>query len=265
MHFSFIQISDHHLTPTEADLLNGFSTRYAFRAVLKHIAQHAARRADFIISTGDLVENPDAASYGAFRQLLGVQNAGAPAPGPLSITLDGGQPFALYLLPGNHDDRRNFFTCLFPDHPPAPLANAVFVHKGVQFVCLDWGRRAKAVASPAMLDFLAAALATDLPSVLLMHHQVTPIGSRWLDDFIADDVQRFWEVIAGRKVLAVCCGHVHTSSEQIVNGVPVLSLRSTAFPFVLQDEPLGCLLPPHYRLVTLQDGVLSSEIFEVPL
>ncbi len=130
---------------------------------------------------------------------------------------------------------------------------------------MDWGPHTKATAHPEMLDFLAQALETDLPSIIVMHHQVVKIGSRWLDDFIADDVSQFWKVVTGRNVLGIFSGHVHTTYERVVNGIPVFGLRSTAAPFALQDEPLTCLLPPHYRLVTVQDGILTTRIFEVPL
>jgi hypothetical protein len=53
--------------------------------------------------------------------------------------------------------------------------------------------------------------------------------------------------------------------EQLVAGIPVLTLRSTAFQFASTDEPLIALEPPHYRFVTIHNDVLTSRIFEVPL
>jgi len=265
MNFSFIQTTDHHVTASETELLKGFSTRHAFRTVLRHIAQHVGEHADFIISTGDLVDHPSKITYQAFLNMLNARNPSSEIPGPLFISAEGFQEFPMYLLPGNHDDRSNFFKYLFPKSSPISLINASFTHKGVQFICLDWGPNTKAVAHPEMLDFLAQALGTDLPSIIVMHHQVVKIGSRWLDDFIADDVSRFWKIVTGRKVLGIFSGHVHTTYERVVNGIPVFGLRSTAAPFALQDEPLTCLLPPHYRLVTVQDGILTTRIFEVPL
>jgi Icc protein len=265
MNFSFIQITDHHVTASEAKLLKGFSTRHAFRTVLRHIAQHVGEHADFIISTGDLVENSSEATYQAFLRMLNARNASAEIPDPLFISADGFQEFPMYLLPGNHDDRNNFFKYLFPKSLPVPLMNVAFTHKGVQFICLDWGPHTKATANPEMLDFLAGSLETDLPSIIVMHHQVVTIGSRWLDDFIADDVSQFWKVVTGRNVLGIFSGHVHTTYESVVSGIPVFGLRSTAVPFAPQDELLACLLPPHYRLVTVLDGILTTRIFEVPL
>jgi 3',5'-cyclic-AMP phosphodiesterase len=265
MDFSFIQITDHHLTTSETELLNGFSTRHALRTVLQHIAQNIGDHADFIISTGDLVENPSKIAYQAFLHMLNARNTSSEMPGPVFISAEGFQEFPLYLLPGNHDDRNNFFKYLFPKSLPAPLMNVAFIHKGIQFICLDWGPHSKAAAHPEMLSFLAQSVETNLPSIILMHHQLVKIGSRWLDDFIADDLTRFWKIVTGHNVLGIFCGHVHTTYERIINDIPIFGLRSTAYSFVLQDEPLACLLPPHYRLVTVQNGILTTRIFEVPL
>jgi 3',5'-cyclic-AMP phosphodiesterase len=265
MNFSFIQITDHHLTAADAELVHGYSTRATFRAVLQHIAQHAAGLADFIISTGDIVDNPTETAYRSFLQMVNAQNASVEMPGPLLISAEGLHKFPLYLLPGNHDDRSNFFTCLFPKSSPAPLMNVAFTHKGVQFICLDLGPDTKTTLHLETLNFLARSLETDAPSIILMHHQLVSIGSRWLDTFMADDLKPFWDVVAGRNALGILCGHLHMTYERVVNAIPIFGLRSTSFSFALQDEPLLCLLPPHYRLVTVQDGKLTTQIFEVPL
>jgi len=265
MSFSFVQITDHHITPSESELLDGFSTRHALRTVLQHIAQNIGNHADFMISTGDLVEKASEAAYRAFLKMLNASNTSSEVPGPLFVSAEGFQEFPVYLLPGNHDDRDYFFKCLFPKSQPTPLMNLTFVHKGIQFICLDWGPHSKATAHPEMLNFLARSLESELPSIIVMHHQLIPIGSRWLDDFIADDVAQFWKIVAGQNILGIFCGHVHTTYERIVNGIPVFGLRSTSYSFVLQDEPLACLVPPHYRLVTVQDNVLTTKIFEVSL
>ena len=265
MNFSFVQITDHHLTASDTEFVRGFSTRHALRAVLRHIAQNVGQHADFIISTGDLVDRPSDITYRAFLEFLDVRDTFSEAPGPLFISVEGLQEVPVYLLPGNHDDRDQFFKCLFPKSASMTRMNAKFNHNGVQFICLDWGPEVKAVAYAEMLDFLARSLETDMPSIIVTHHHVTKIGSRWLDAFIADEVGRFWEVVKDHHVLGIFSGHVHNTYEQVVHGIPVYGLRSTAFPFALQDEPLACLLPPQYRLVTVQNDMLTTRIFEVPL
>ncbi len=76
---------------------------------------------------------------------------------------------------------------------------------------------------------------------------------------------RFWELLAGKKVLATLSGHLHISYDQEINGIQVQGTRSTAFPFALQDEKLICLWPPQVRVVTIDGDELSSRLFEVPL
>jgi Icc protein len=265
MSFSFIQITDHHLPESGAELIRGFSPVHAFRAVIRHIARNGAAQADFIVSTGDLVETPTLTAYQHLAWMLNANSLSVPAPGPISAVLEGLPEMPFYCLPGNHDDREHFYQGLFPGKPAQALMNATFNHKGVQFICLDWGPATKAVAHRETLEFLSRSLETDLPSILLMHHHMAPVGSHWLDEFIADEAGRFWEATRGRNILGIFCGHVHMSYEKIVEGLPVFGLRSTAFPFVLQDEPLICLLPAHYRLITVDEGRLSTQIFEVPL
>jgi len=190
--FSFIQITDHHLPETEAALVRGFSPAYAFRAVMRHIADNVSSEVDFIVTTGDLIEPASDGAYRMLSHMLGLHADATKAPGPLRISIEGLRDFPMYFLPGNHDDRSLFFHYLFPGTPPAPLMNVAFVHQGVQFICLDLGTESKATNEPTTLDFLGRSLQTGLPSIILTHHQLVSIGSRWLDDFVADDVDRLW-------------------------------------------------------------------------
>jgi Icc protein len=265
MSFSFVQITDHHLAEMEEGLIRGLSPAYALRAVARHMAGTVADTADFIVSTGDLVDTPSEAAYHTASRLLGLAGSPAAAPGPLLATVEGLREMPFYCLPGNHDDREHFFRTLFGEAQARPLLNASFVHDGVQFVCLDIGPEVKATLHKVTLDFLAQSLQAEMPSILLIHHQVVPVGARWLDKFLADDMEPFWQTLAGHNVLGILCGHLHTTYEQLVNNIPVLGLRSTVFQFALQDEPLICLLPLQYRLVTVHKGVLTSRVFEVPL
>ncbi len=264
MDFSFVQISDHHLLDTEEELRRGFSPAYAFRRVMRHIAETVGRRIDFIVSTGDLVDPPSAAAYASLREMLAMR-VDAPPPGPQRVSIEGLHDTPMYFLPGNHDERTLFRRALFRAAEDDFLVNARFEHKGVQFVCIDWGSDAKAVAFPEMLAFLSGALESGLPSVLLSHHHVLPIGSRWLDDFIAEDIDAFWKIVSGRNVLGILCGHTHITYEKQRAGIPVYGVRSTAYPFAFQDEPLIALQPPHYRLVSVRDNLLTTRVFEVPI
>jgi Icc protein len=268
MDFSFIHISDHHILESETSLLHGFSPGYALQTVLRHIAENQAGQFDFLVTTGDIVNSPTPESYRTFKRITGLQNSPVkPAhfPEPLLASIAGLGEFPLYCLPGNHDDRENFYRQLYPYTANASLANAAFVYKGVQFIFLDMGPDVKAKAHPETIDFLDRSLQVKMPAIVMLHHAVVSIGSFWLDEFLADDIDQFWQVIRDRNVIGVFCGHTHITYEKVVAGIPVFGVRSTAIPFVLQDEPLTALVPPHYLLIRIQDGTITTQIFEVEL
>ncbi len=263
--FSFIQISDHHLMETDGQTRDGFTPDRSLRAVFKHIAGHAGE-ADFIVSTGDLVEPSSDETYTFALKFLGSESKVA-APGPLQINIEGFRDYPMYFLPGNHDERDLFFRHLFPKSEPANLFNFTFDHKGVRFICIDWGPEPNAVFFPETREFLALAVKTDLQIVILSHHHVTPVGSLWLDNFIADEIDEFWEILTQpavkERVLGILSGHVHIPYETEVHGIQVLGLRSTAFPFAKSDEFALTNEPPQYRVVTIKGNKLTSRVFDV--
>ncbi|RPJ22731.1 MAG: hypothetical protein EHM33_22785 [Chloroflexi bacterium] len=264
--FSFIQITDHHLLESEEAHREGFVPGHALRMVMNHIAEHVAGKADFIISTGDLVEPPTEAAYGCAIKLLGLGSSAA-LPGPQRVNMAGLRDYPMYFLPGNHDDREQMTRCLFPDSEPVDLYNFTFEHKGVQFVFMDWGTESKAVFLPETREFLSRVLQSELPSVIVSHQHVKPIGSRWLDNFIADEIDQFWEIVTRpgikEKVLGILCGHVHITYEDEYKGIQILGLRSTAYPFAKTDNVMVILAPPHYRFISIQNNVLTSRIYKV--
>jgi 3',5'-cyclic AMP phosphodiesterase CpdA len=266
--FSFIQITDHHQLDSEDALREGFSPGYALRMVMKHIAENTAAKADFVVSTGDLVEPETHETYQCAVRLLGIQSSAA-LPGPQKVNVEGLQDYPMYFLPGNHDDRQLMTQYLFPESEAPDLYNMTFVHKDVQFIFMDWGPDTKACFFPETRKFLQEALQTDLPSVIVCHQQVRKIGVRWLDEFLADDIGDFWKIVAAPqtrdKVLAILCGHTHITYEEEYRGIPILGLRSTAFPFAKTDEFQLLLAPPHYRYIHIQDGILTSRIYQVSI
>lgn len=264
MKFSFIQITDHHLGESETDFPYGYPSITTFRLVLRHIAENVRGEADFIVTTGDIVNTPSDQAYQFLRRLLNIRNS-ASSLGPHAVTLEGLQKFPMYFLPGNHDDRKVFIRNLFPHSPNLSWMNFAFEHKGIQFICVDWGAEDQAVTHPEMLQFLSEALGSEKPSILLMHHNVVPMGTHWLDHFIAEDVGRFTSIIDGKNILGIFCGHLHSTYERPLNDIPVFGLRSTAFQFKFEGKPVLTIRSPHYRVVTVDGGALSTEVVEVPL
>ena len=266
MSFSFIQITDHHLCESAEQLTFGYSTDYAFRTVLRHIAEYNAARADFIVCTGDLVNTGTDAEYQRARRVLGLSEASAP-PGPQYANGEGLRDMPMYFLPGNHDPREVFMRNMFPMpgltvEPPAHL-NYAFTHKGMQFVCIDWGEGNKACLYSHMLEFLNNQLANNVPTIILTHHALTPVGIPRLDAFVPDNISQFAAVISERNVIALYHGHFHATYESSIAGIPVYGLSSTTFSFAADgDKTLFVLRPPHYRIVTVDGPNVSSEIIE---
>jgi Icc protein len=267
MTFSFIQITDHHLGESDQDRPYGYPASLTFRTVLDNIAA-SGEQFDFLVSTGDLVNRPTDASYSHLKDILRL-SAPAEISGPHFIRCGSLQDYPIYLLPGNHDERKSYFRNLFSRQDLAHM-NVSFLHKGVRFICLDWGALEQGELNTVLLAFLDSELSAGEPAVLLMHHNVIPLGAAWLDRFISKEISAFYECVRGRNVLGILCGHLHSTYERVWEGIPVLGLRSTAFQFRFDGKPIMVPLPPHYRVVTIEDTEgqpvrLTSRVVEVPL
>jgi Icc protein len=266
--FSFIHISDHHLGTSDTDNPYGYPAAQTFRTVMgsisRYILTHTAENIDFIVSTGDIVNTSNDEAYQFLINMLNL-HLGSQPPGPLYLQYEDLCNFPMYLLPGNHDQRDTFSRNLFPRSRPAPLVNAIFLHNDIHFICIDWGAEDKARLYPETYQFLRRALQETGPFVLFMHHNIVPLGTPWLDRFIADDVERFYELLAKKNVLGIFCGHLHSTYERWLMGIPVYGLRSTAFQFKFQGKPVMVMQPPHYRVVTIEGEQLTTQIVEVPL
>jgi Icc protein len=266
--FSFIHMSDHHLGTSDTDNPYGYPAAQTFRAVMSSIANyipsHPAENIDFVVSTGDIVNTPSDEAYHFLMEMLNLR-LGEEPPGPLYMQYAGLRNFPLYLLPGNHDQRSIFYRNLFLESRPSPLMNAAFVHNGIHFICIDWGTADQARLYPETMQFLAGELQGPGPFILLMHHNIVPLGATWLDRFIADDVESFYRLLEGKNVLGIFCGHLHSTYERWLMGIPVYGVRSTAFQFKFEGKPIMSIQSPHYRIVTVEDEQLSTQVVEVPL
>lgn len=264
MPFSFVQITDHHLGESDEDRPHGYPAGETFRAVMDNISQECAGEIDFIVSTGDLVNRPTEDAYRYLKDVLNLSPADCLSC-PHTIRYGRLWDFPMYLLPGNHDERALFFRCLFSGAADGWF-NTSFVHKGVRFVCLDWGAFERGEMIDGTLAFAERVLRADEPSILLTHHNIVPVGAAWLDRYIPDGIEAFYDVLRGKRVLAILCGHLHSSYEREWEGVPVWGLRSTAFQFRFEGRPVLSLQPPHFRVVTVgADGGLETRVVEVPL
>lgn len=264
MSVRFVQITDHHLGENAACVNRGYATAWALDRVLDAIADADAHGADFLLCTGDLVDAGTDAEYAFARERFGVEAAGE-APGPLPLSRRGLEGLPAYFVPGNHDPRETFVRNLFPATPPATHLDLGWRVGEVNFAYLDLGRSGRqGVLEEASLELLDRVLAEGLPTVVVLHHHPLAVGIPWLDAAVPLGIDRLWRRLSG-GVIGVLFGHAHASVERAVRGVPVLGLRSTCFGFAATEEPTFVIQPLHYRLVTVEGGVLSSRRYEVPL
>lgn len=265
MNLRFVQITDHHLGADAATINRGYSTAWALDRVLTAIAAADGYDADFLLCTGDLVDRGLDAEYAFAARWFGFEPAGS-APGPLPMTRPGLEDLPLYIVPGNHDPREVFTRNLFPEVPSRSLLDVSWQVGDVVFAYLDTGMSGReGVLEERSLAFLDAVLEHGAPVVVVLHHHPVKVGIPWLDRAVLRGVEALWERVREGGIIGVLFGHSHATVSADVGGVPVLGLRSTCFQFGVSDEPSFVMQPLQYRLVTITEGVLTSQVYEVPL
>lgn len=220
------QISDTHITPAGRLAYQHVDTeRHLVRAV--HHLLSLTPRPDVVFATGDLVDAGLPEEYERLRTLLG----------PLTMPL--------YLIPGNHDDRRALATA-FRDHAYLPRDGG-FLHYVVEdhplrIVVLDTVVPGKAggLMCAERLAWLEARLreAAAKPTLIFMHHPPFRTGIAHMDALGLDNAEGFGDVIRRhRQVVCIACGHLHRPIQTRWNGTLAMTAPSTAHQVTLDLRP----------------------------
>jgi 3',5'-cyclic-AMP phosphodiesterase len=173
-------------------------------------------RPDAVLLTGDIADHATNEEYEQVRELL------APLQAPL------------YVLPGNHDDRRalhRHFGVPGRDGEPVRYSGDF---GPLRLVVLDTtlpGRDSGALEGD-QLDWLDAelAVAPEQPTLIAMHHPPIVIGVPAWDEIglLASDRRALGDVITRhRQVRRVVCGHFHSTITGELAGRGVLVVPST--------------------------------------
>ncbi|HEV2811923.1 MAG TPA: metallophosphoesterase [Solirubrobacteraceae bacterium] len=247
--FVVAQLSDFHIGAdwADADPVAG---------VAAAVAKVVSMRPDAVLVSGDLAEHGTDAEYEQARELLA----------PLDVPL--------YVLPGNHDDRRTLRR-----HFDVPGADGEPVQYSVdlgplRLVVIDSTRPREDAGEldAARLAWLDAELAAapELPTLVAMHHTPLVTGVPVWDEYGLPAAARraLAEVVARHaQVRRLVGGHVHRTITADLAGRPVMSVPSTyvqgrlnlgAREFELSDEPAG------FALHVVVDGELASHVQPVP-
>jgi 3',5'-cyclic AMP phosphodiesterase CpdA len=247
---TLVQLSDLHLRPGEDD---GPAERLE-RAVKRVAALQPRPHA--VLLSGDLADTPSSAAYAQAHELLA----------PLGLPL--------YAIPGNHDDRDLLRAQFGPE--PAPAGAPVCFAAGcgpLRLVGCDSTRAGDDAGALGgeQLGWLERTLdqAPETPTLLALHHPPVLTGVRVMDAIaLAGEDRVELEALLGAhpQVLAITCGHVHTTMTTAFAGRPLLICPSTNstlrldlrprddLPFVASDDPVG------FAVHTLVDGRLVSHV-----
>lgn len=242
---NILQFTDTHLLADRTGRLLGLNTNESLQCVLQ-LSQKHQPNVDLVLVTGDLVHDGSDAGYARLQEMFSAYTV------------------PVLLMAGNHDELRQL-------QSSAAAGPAKFVK---HFQCRDWqiilldssipgsdgGRLAV-----AELDALQLHLGSmpNQPTLVCLHHQPVPMGSRWLDSMLLENAEEFFEILdRHRQVRGVLWGHVHQEYEGVRNGVRLLSTPSTCFQFKPQSEEFSLdALPPGYRWLELfPDGRIESGV-----
>jgi Icc protein len=245
--FLLVQLSDPHVGAdwADADPVAGLAAAVASVCSL-------FPEPDAVLISGDLADHATAAEYDQLRELI------APLDAPL------------YVLAGNHDDRRALHRHFgVPGADGEPVQYAVDLG-ALRLVVLDSTRPGE---DPGALDaerlaWLDATLtaAPEVPTVLAMHHPPMRTGSPAWDEIGLPDDDRLalgTVVDCHPQVRRLVAGHVHRAITAELAGRPVLSVPSTYVqgrPNFESDTIELAAEPAGFAVHALLDGELISHI-----
>ena len=244
-----IQITDTHVYADPGERYDGLDTLASLNAVIDAILLRD-ESPDFVLATGDLVNDPGPASY---RRLSAVLQR-LPAP--------------VYCLAGNHDDPELLAGILDRANMGAPrLVECGDWRVALLNTCVP-GREGGRLAH-SELEFLEASLKAGRRHVLVcLHHPPVPVGSPWMDAMGLENGETLFRILdAHPQVRGVLWGHIHQQFDGARANMRLLGTPSTCVQFTPgADHYLKADAPPAYRVLRLNpDGRIETEVVPVPL
>lgn len=232
-----IQITDCHLGPLSSESLLGLNTDQSLDDVLQLIREKEPHF-DQLLCTGDIASAGHLNCYKRFSTILRQYFS---------------QP--LGWLPGNHDSAE-----IMASQTLHNLAEARLMKIGNWLVVLldsSVPGHVHGHLDAGELDFLEHVLRThpDNPTMIALHHQLVPVGSAWIDQYIVNNAEAFFAIIdAHPQVKMVTWGHVHQEFKAVHKAVPLLATPSTCVQFKPNCEKFTVdTLMPGYRWFELND------------
>lgn len=220
------QISDMHVVTAGRRLLGRIDTAGCLERAVSHL-NRLQPRPDFVLATGDLVDDSSIDAYQLLRRLL------------------DGLAMAYSVMPGNHDDR-DHLRAIFGDQTAFPLDGEflqyVLDDLPLRIIALDTivpGQEGGLLCAER-LGWLAARLAEQLdrPTLIAMHHPPFASGIDDMDSINCANSTALGEIVLRHPhVERIVCGHIHRPITLRWNGTVVTTAPSTAHQVALNLTP----------------------------
>lgn len=243
-----IQITDCHLGPRSNPSLLGLDTDQSLDDVLGLIGREQPDF-DAMVCTGDIASDAHEECYGRFVRAVRTHFQG-----PLGW------------LPGNHDSAD-----IMARVEPEVMPESRVMRLGEWLVVLlDSAVPGQVYGQLAdsELEFLDQTLASHSlrPTLVMLHHQPVPVGSRWIDQYILQNADDFFALLDRHpQVRGVSWGHVHQFYQGERNGVQLFATPATSIQFKPGSEEFSVdRAMPGYRWFELgDDGEFETGVSRV--
>jgi Icc protein len=242
---SLVQVTDTHLTGTETGCLLGMNTTRSAKGVIDAVL--ATESAECILVTGDIAADGQTEAYRQLEALLGTS---VPS----------------LWLPGNHDDVSSHKDRYAPHMKRRLRAK----HWDVVMLETQVEGEVGGVLSTAELAALRSAVddARQANKALLVatHHPLRLLESAWLDEQSVKNASEALEIIkpiADRA--ALISGHVHQESDEVINGIRMMTTPSTCVQFAprSRDFALDDTDPGYRRLLLHPNAGIETQVVRI--
>lgn len=242
---SLVQVTDTHLTGTETGCLLGMNTARSASRVIH--AALATESADCILVTGDIAADGQPEAYAQLEILLGTS---VPS----------------LWLPGNHDDvssHKDRYAPHMKRRLRASYWDVVMLETQVEG---EVGGVLSTTELAALRSAVDDARLANKALLVATHHPLRPLESAWLDE---QSVKNAWEALDILKPIAdqtaVISGHVHQESDEVINGVRMMTTPSTCVQFAprSQDFTLDSKDPGYRRLLLHPNARIETRVVRI--
>ncbi len=240
-----VQLTDTHLFADAADTLLGLNTDTSLTKVIDLVKlQHLP---NIVVASGDLAHDGSEQAYKRLKDNFSRLHT------------------PVYCLAGNHDENITLRAQLNDGQIRA--CHKMTTENGWQMVFVNStiaNSEAGHISKQERYQLNETLTNSPAqPTLVWLHHQPVPIGSRWLDKMAVDNGDAFLSVLEKHtQVRAVIWGHIHQQFEAEHKHFRLLASPSTCIQFEPGSEKFSIdPLPPGYRWLKLyKDGTFDTGI-----